>query len=211
MKLHVWNKLGDFPMPIQPDGEFIVRTPAEWRLVGTATWVDIYSALGRGGSLTAQEIAARVGRTRQNIYFHLKKLEAVGLVRVVELRPAVRRPEAIYALVTRRVRLEPPVGRSASGGAFSSTYGKLFRTTSREFSAAARSGRLAQSGEPRDWVVAKGVARLTSAQRRRVRRHFLEIAKIVDEARDATTGEVWTVLLASLPLVARGATGIAPR
>lgn len=97
-------------MPLQPNGEFIVRTPAEWRLVGTATWVDIYSALGRGGSLTAQEIAARVGRTRQNIYFHLKKLEVVGLVKVVELRPAVRRPEAVFALVPRRVR--QAVGRS---------------------------------------------------------------------------------------------------
>lgn len=193
-------------MPLQPNGEFIVRTPAEWRLVGTATWVDIYSALGRGGSLTAQEIAARVGRTRQNIYFHLKKLEVVGLVKVVELRPAVRRPEAVFALVPRRVRLEPPAARSASGGAFSATYGKLFRATSREFSAAAKSGRLARDAEPREWVVGKGVARLTPAQRRRIRGLIAEIGGILDEARDATTGEVWTVLLASLPLVARGAT-----
>lgn len=192
-------------MPIQSDGEFIVRTPAEWRLVGSATWVDIYCALGRGGALTAHEIAARVGRTRQNIYFHLKKLEAVGLVKVVELRPAVRRPEAVYSLVTRRVRLDPPAARSASGGAFSSTYAKLFRATSREFSAAAKSGRLARDGEAREWTVAKGVARLTPAQRRRVRQLMLQIGEIYDEARDATTGEVWTVLLASLPLVARGA------
>jgi DNA-binding transcriptional ArsR family regulator len=193
-------------MPMQPDGSFAVRTPSEWRMIGTATWVDIYAALGRGEALTAQEIAARVGRTRQNIYFHLKKLEGVGLVRVVEHRPAVRRPEAVYSLVTPRVMLEPPSGRSTRAGSFSRTYDKLFRATSREFASAARSGRLRSAGESRDWVVLKLVARPTAVQRRQVRELAGRIHEILGESHGATTGEVWTVLFAALPLVDRPST-----
>jgi len=47
---------------------------------------------------TARELAQRMGRPVTALYHHLKQLEDVGVLRVVE-RKGSRRPEAVYALI----------------------------------------------------------------------------------------------------------------
>ena len=57
--------------------------------------------------LTAKELAARLGVTPNSLYYHLRKMEEVGLVKVVEERPAGRVTERVYAADEYMVQLDP--------------------------------------------------------------------------------------------------------
>lgn len=59
-------------------------------------------ALGRG---TANELAVKVERSAATVIYHLRRLEEVGLVEIVERRPAVRKPESVYQPTDTRFRL----------------------------------------------------------------------------------------------------------
>ena len=188
-------------MPLNPSGEFVVRTEEEWDLVASETWVEVYGLLSAGTPMTAAEIARHLGRTRQNAYYHLHKLQAVGLVSVVDHRPAPRRPEAVFGLTTPRVRLDHDPTDPASVERLIRAYNTLFRSASRALARAAHAGALDIPRDRRQWLVYKDTARLLPHQASRVRTLILEIAAVLDEARDTDSGEPWTVLCASLPMV----------
>ncbi len=57
--------------------------------------------------LTAKELAARLGVAANSLYYHLRKMEEVGIVRVVEKRPAGRVTERVYAADENRVSFDP--------------------------------------------------------------------------------------------------------
>lgn len=63
---------------------------------------------------TARELAERLGRPVTALYHHLGQLEASGLIRVVERRSTGRRPEAVYAVVSRQLSSAEAL-RSAGG------------------------------------------------------------------------------------------------
>ena len=186
-------------MPWQPDGTFAIQTKSEWRLVASETWTDVFETLGGCGELTAREIAERCGRTRQNVYFHLNKLQEVGLVRVVGQRVAVKRPEAVYALSTERIRLQVDPLDPESLNRFVHAYSSLMRAMAREFGASARGGRLDMEGRARAWVAFKDVARLDAPQIARVGALLAEVDAIMSDARGASEGTLWTVLAVSIP------------
>ncbi len=57
--------------------------------------------------LTAKELAARLGVAPNSLYYHLRKMEEVGIVRVVEERPAGRVTERVYAADENKVSFDP--------------------------------------------------------------------------------------------------------
>lgn len=192
-------------MPAGPNNTFEIRTDAEWKLVESETWTDIYSGLSRHGAQTAAELARLVGRTRQNVYFHLAKLETAGLVRVVGERPANRKPESVYDLTTREVRLVATPEDPESMDRLVSLYQKLMRSTARAFGHASDAGVLEMDRERRDWIGFKVVARLTRAERLRVLELLREIDTIMNQPEEPMGGELWTVAGFSIPLVRKGA------
>ncbi len=56
--------------------------------------------------LTAKELAARLGVEPNSLYYHLRKMEEVGLVKVVEERPSGRVTERVYAADEYMVRFD---------------------------------------------------------------------------------------------------------
>lgn len=75
----------------------------------------ILQRLDIDGQATARELGERLGRPVTALYHHLERLEEAGLVQVVERRSTSRRPEAVYAVVSRQLSsadaLRTPEGR----------------------------------------------------------------------------------------------------
>lgn len=57
--------------------------------------------------LTAKEIGARLGVAPNSLYYHLRKMQEVGAVKVVEERPAGRVTERVYAADEWLVQFDP--------------------------------------------------------------------------------------------------------
>lgn len=57
--------------------------------------------------LTAKELGARLGVEPNSLYYHLRKMEEVGMVKVVEERPAGRVTERVYAADEFTVHFDP--------------------------------------------------------------------------------------------------------
>ncbi len=57
--------------------------------------------------LTAKELGARLGVSPNTLYYHLRKMEEVGLVKVVEERPAGRVTERVYTADEFMVQFDP--------------------------------------------------------------------------------------------------------
>lgn len=57
--------------------------------------------------LTAKELAARLGVAPNSLYYHLRRMEEVGLIKVVEERPAGRVTERVYAADEFLVQYDP--------------------------------------------------------------------------------------------------------
>lgn len=57
--------------------------------------------------LTAKELGARLGVPPNSLYYHLRKMEEVGLVKVVEERPAGRVTERVYTADEFMVQYDP--------------------------------------------------------------------------------------------------------
>ena len=84
---------------------------------------------------TAAEIAASLGKKRAGVHYHLLELERSGLIKVVEMRPSRRRPEAIYAPSQDRITLPTDADPEVATLRRKATLARL-RQSMREFDAA---------------------------------------------------------------------------
>lgn len=81
----------------------------------------IVAALRSLGPSSAKQLSGLTGGSAGALYHHLRKLTAVGLVRVAEVRPAETRPEAIYDLTAKEFFMRGEVGDQEF-------YGSIFRS-----------------------------------------------------------------------------------
>lgn len=183
-------------------GHFQIATSAEWEAVASPAWIETVEFLIARHEATAADLAAFSGRPRTSVYHHLRKLESLGLVHAVGSRPGPRRPEAVFALRTRDIRLGPvsPDDRESMQG-FKKAYEAVLRYGSRAFTAAADAGALHTAPGSRQWVTFVDLGRLSPAEHREVMDHAMAIDKIIADSRQRDDGELMCVTVSVVPVV----------
>lgn len=73
-------------------------TENQLRALASPARSELLSALEQFGPQSASELAIQLGRKVKGLYYHLQALDAVGLIRVREVRKGTRRDEAVYEL-----------------------------------------------------------------------------------------------------------------
>ncbi len=71
-------------------------TPEQLECLASPACSSVFRALRALGRASANEIASKVERSAATVIYHLRRLEASGLIIIVERRAAKRKPEAIY-------------------------------------------------------------------------------------------------------------------
>lgn len=129
-----------------PQGH-VIRTAAAARAIVAPLRQEIVDALDAAGPCSIARLAELLGRPADSLYFHLRKLERVGLVVETERRREGRHVFRIYDVPAHPVSLrygEPIRAADLSGIARSA-----FRAAAREFALAARDPALITEPGPR--------------------------------------------------------------
>lgn len=121
------------------------------------------------------EIAARMGRPADSLYYHIKKLVAAGLLVRAGERRSGKRTEATYELAAEHLEVAAdPDDASHTMKALRS----VMRLVERESESALVSGRFRDSGRERDLFIVRQRARLSRSALAEVNRHLNALAKI---------------------------------
>ncbi len=146
----------------------LVLSAAQLECLSSPARVQLFEALQHLDGASAAELAAELGRSVHSLYYHLKGLQAVELIRVRELRRVAKRDEAIYEVSSKRLRLD----RTQSDQAYNNGLIKTVRAMLRKAEAEHRSAREACSPSEL-FSVLRLQANLSSAD-------FLELRKRVE-------------------------------
>ena len=152
-----------------------ISDPRQRKALTSPVRIELIETLIRLGAASVAELAERMGRAPDSLYYHVRLLERVGVLRVVERRRSGANREAVYACVAERVELDCDPESEASVHAEEQSLGALLRLTERTYSRALRGGRVRAKGAARDLQAHRVRATLDAAGRRELNRRLDEL------------------------------------
>ena len=164
---------------------------------------EIIDTIQAAGPRSALEIASLMGRPADALYYHIRKLESVGLLIQRETRRRGRRDEAVYDLVGRPLLLRYPAHSESRNHPLLRLVRSMLRTAERDFGTAVAGGRAVTEGAGRNLWAGRRHAWLTPTELRRVNRHIAELVAMLTRAREPGRGQLCTVTMVLAPRAAR--------
>lgn len=120
--------------------ELLISTPSQVRALASGVRASLVEALLTRGPAPVRVLAAHLARSPESLYHHLRILERAGIVRVDSIRPVGRTKEAIYALVSTRLRLDRSKSSPAMRRARASAGAAMMGAATRRLRAAINAG-----------------------------------------------------------------------
>ena len=148
----------------------LVASPEQRAVLTSPFRLEIMGWFGQGQQLSVRELARHLERPAASLYFHLRKLVEVGLLKEVARRSTGTREAAVYAAAAERIALPVDPCSKSSTRAAVRTVSALLRQADREFRVALEHGALDQ-GSPEE------------AQRGRRQRAWLNEAAVAEVGR----------------------------
>jgi DNA-binding transcriptional ArsR family regulator len=177
--------------------KFVIRRAEQLVALASPVRCRIVDALSASGPSSVRQIAARLGRKPESLYYHIRALVDVGLVVSREKRRVGRRAEAVYQLVAPRLIIDPKQRTAAYADALAGTCAALLRLTARNYRAAIDRGDFVLDGARRNLMVRRCIARLDRAGLARLNRYLEGIGDLA-EKREAGQTIALTVVLTQL-------------
>lgn len=180
---------------------YVIRGKRQMRALAAATRQEIVDVLPRMGTVSVAELAAALGRPADSLYFHLRILQRVGLVRRAGSRPAARRQEALFRAVGPEMSLAYRPGKKGNVKEVNAIIASMLRLGIRDFRKAHQDPDAIISGPHRELWAARRTAWLSRSQVARVNRY---IHKLMNEmAAPGRAGRLYSVTVALTPLARR--------
>ncbi len=164
--------------------EIPIRDLATLRLLADARRHAIVQAL-TPRALTARELAVRLGTSPTKLYYHLKMLEAGGIVRVAGERVVSGIIERSYRAVARGFVVERAL-LSSGGDELADAQAVILDETAAEYRRRGRRGGAEKASV--DPLIARSYVRCAPAQLLELRRRLAEIVESADDA-DSDDGD----------------------
>jgi len=169
--------------------------------------LEVYEALQIGGPSSIAELAARLGRPADSLYYHVRKLVAIGVIEALpdeerEARGPGRRG-AVYALVGRLVDVELNPRSRRSREAWAEGGSAVLRLAQRDFGRALESGEVQPTGARRNLFLRRLKLRLDAAQLREVNEHVEALNELLMRHAENTEGELHAITCVMTPLEER--------
>jgi DNA-binding Lrp family transcriptional regulator len=173
-----------------------------------AARLEIYECLQVAGPLSIAELAARLGRPADSLYYHVRKLRAIGVIEEVELVETADeaslagrgRPGAVYAVVSKRVDVELDPTSSRSRKAWADGGASVLRLAQRNYARALGSGEVRPEGARRNLLLRRVKVRLDAAQLKEVNQHLDALDELLCGHAENTTGELHVITCLMTPI-----------
>jgi predicted ArsR family transcriptional regulator len=164
---------------------------------------EVIDTIQAAGPRSALEIASLMGRPADALYYHIRRLQSVGLLVVSETRRRGRRDEAVYDLVGRPLKLRYPEHRDARTHPLMRLVRSMLRTAERDFRGGLLSDGARADGPRRTLWASRRHAWLTPTELQRLNRTIDALIDILTRSRDPKRGQLCTLTLVLAPRVAR--------
>jgi len=185
----------------QPAGILKLRGRDASALFGSPVRIEVLDHLKRGGPASIRELARRMGRPADSLYFHVKRMLRIGALREQERRPTGRRPEAIYSLAAAGFGVDPRDRSPHAVSAAASGARAVLRMAMRQFAAAQRDGDCIQDGPRRELLVARAKGWLKPSAQRELNRRVDDLLAFLREQSHDRRGPCHVLTLVLCPLV----------
>jgi DNA-binding transcriptional ArsR family regulator len=159
--------------------------------------VDTIEALG--GDAAVADIAARLGRPADGIYYHLRRLVDAGVLREGDDDGSGRRYRTV-APRGRRVHLKYGRGTRANNATVEKVVGGMLRTAERDFDRALRSGEATGSGPLRDLWASRLKGWVGDADLREINRLLARLSELLMQPRSAGRDRLVTLAWMLAPI-----------
>ena len=113
--------------------ELLISTVQQMEALGSPVRHQIHLAMEMLGPCTVNELARQMGRVPETLYYHIRRLEKVGILERVGSRAGGGRDEAIFQLRGQRLRVDPSQSSPRFLKAMAKGCGSLLRFTQRTF------------------------------------------------------------------------------
>ncbi|HKE15132.1 MAG TPA: helix-turn-helix domain-containing protein [Kofleriaceae bacterium] len=166
--------------------------------------IDLLQTLGKA---SIAELAHRLGRPADGLYYHVRALVGAGLVVPVGQRSAGRREEVVYSTAApeRKLSLRYRPEHAPSATALGQLVGSMLRTAERDFRAGlARAGVIVE-GRRRELWAARGKGWLSPAELERVNALLVELGTMLERGPSAARTQLFTLTYVLAPAEARPA------
>ncbi|WMJ69227.1 helix-turn-helix domain-containing protein [Stenotrophomonas sp. 24(2023)] len=185
--------------PASPPVAALALTPAQLGVLASSTRLAIIQRLDVDGQASARELAERLGRPVTALYHHMVQLENAGLIAVVGQRATGRRPEAVYAVVSRQLSSADAM-RTASGRRnLAKVAASAVGASLRAFAAMVTSAAARFEGPQRNCTVRHLAFRADAARLARLNALIDALEQAGLEAGDAGDSMLMTVVLTQVP------------
>lgn len=178
----------------------VIRDETQVRALAGPLQHQIVAVLEREGPSSARELAIHVGKGAEILYYHLRKLEAVGVIRTVDQRPTTRRPERVFMLAARELVLDPDSRRPAFLTALASLQRSLLAMATRLYARAISDPVSVRKGARRNLCVIQQYGRLRPRDLAELNRRLEAIAEFVAERDDQSVRNFVSLTISMSPV-----------
>ncbi len=134
-----------------PRGAKLLTTPRQVEAIASPLRVEILEHLLLAGASSVADLAERMGRRPPALHYHVKVLQAAGIVRVARWRKAGKRSEALFRLAAQSFAVAGRLSEERSMGHALRTLGATLRLAQRETRRALSGARVRARGAQRNF------------------------------------------------------------
>lgn len=181
----------------------VISSPAQLKVLASPARQEILDLLARLGPASAAELGPFLGRPADGLYYHLRALQRVGLVRAAGVRVRAGRSEAIFRSVHRQPMLHHDPSPRGNSPAVAAIVGSMLRLGIRDFRRAASSAMVRVDGPRRDLWALRVTGWLSATDLAAVNRRIRALRDTVGGPRPKGSLYAITILLTPLSHRAR--------
>lgn len=156
------------PTPSSKSSPYVVARKEQLAAVRSPVRQELLHHMATIGPCSVAELAAKMDRPADALYYHIKGLMKVGLVLPQGTRKSTRRAEAVYALPQKRIRFDFDPKSESSREALVGAVAASLRLTERDFEHALANEEVTTTGPQQDirsrryrtWLDKKAVAQV---------------------------------------------------
>lgn len=176
------------------------------RALAAPTRQEIVDVLPRLGTVSVADLSEALGRPADSLYYHLRTLKDVGLVRNAGSRTRNGRSEALIRAVAPQMTLCYELGEHGNANDVVPIIASMLRLGIRDFRRSFRTGAVSVSGPHRELWALRNTGWLSRKQLSDVNRHIEKIRTVLSRPKPSDRLYAITIMLTPLQRRVRAST-----
>ena len=184
---------------VPPNKTYFIENTDQLREIVAPVRNQIRLAIEMLGECSVSELGERLGRSPESLYYHIRKLESVGLMLQTGTREVRGREEALYSMCAPRVRMNTTIRKPGFIQTLLRGTRTLLRYAERCYAHAMQDPQTKMTKSFRECRVIQMTARLGRRQVKELDRRLLELEDFLESSDDPAETQRYVVTISLSP------------